>query len=156
MIVRTGAIGLLVAVLACNPNAAPMQPVGGPLEGLTAVVVDGPIEAVRVGSFVDVRVLNGSDDRITAVHACWQFDVERLDADTWTTLDNGIFGCAARAPLSIPARSIYQETLRLPEGSAPGQYRITFPHHAAGSDELTVTASNAFTVEPTGVASTLR
>lgn len=152
MIARNSVIGLLVAVLACNPNAAPMQPVDDPLDGITEVVVEGPSEAVRVGSVVEVRILNGADTRVTAAHACWQLDVERLDAGTWTTLDNGIFGCAARAPLSIPARSIYEESLRLPEAGAPGQYRITFPHFAAGSDELTVAASNAFTVQPTGVS----
>lgn len=152
MSARTSVVVLLVAVLACEPSAVPLQPVDDPLDGITQVLVEGPSEAVRAGSFVDVRVLNGSDARVTAAHACWQLEVERLDADTWTTLDNGIFGCAARAPLSIPARSIYEESLRLPEAGAPGQYRVTFPHFAAGSDELTVAASNAFTVQPTGVS----
>lgn len=75
MSARTSVVVLLVAVLACEPSAVPLQPVDDPLE-----------------------------------------------------------------------------SLRLPEAGAPGQYRITFPHFAAGSDELTVAASNAFTVQPTGVS----
>lgn len=144
--------GLLVFALACNPEATPVTPNLDPLEGVSTLVLEGPTEPLPVGAFVHVRLLNGSTESVTAANSCWRFDIERQDADTWVVLPNGIFGCAARAPMMLPPGQIYEETLRLPEDGEPGPYRIAFPHSVGSRDELVVTVSTAFQVQPSGVA----
>lgn len=143
------ALGLLIPVLACNSNPLPVAPAYDPLEGVTELVVEVPAEMLRVGAYVDVRILNGSAKSVSSVLPCRLFDIERQDADAWVALPSEIFGCVAR-PTWIAAGRIYEETLRLPADGAPGIYRIAFPH-LVEPGELATVVSNTFRVEPTGV-----
>lgn len=152
MLARRSSVALLVCTLACNPDGTPVAPMPDPLEGITDLVVEGPTRLVVVGSFVDVRVLNGSDSAVAAAHTCWRFDVERQDDGAWVEVPNGIFGCSADAPLYIPAGQIYEERLRLPEVGGPGLYRLSFPHLVTSTGDWTVTVSSTFHVAPDGVA----
>lgn len=145
-------IALLLFALACNPDVVPVTPEADPLEGVSTLVLEGPVEPLRLGAFVDVRLLNGSAASVTAANSCWRFDIERQNADSWVVLPNGIIGCAARAPMTFPPGEIYEETIRLPEDGEPGLYRISFPHRVSSTDELVVIVSNTFQVQPTGVA----